>query len=61
MQKVNPGQRKSQHWSTEKSTINTGQSQRSTLRLTWHCADVAVACLGLTWHPGGVTHGREEV
>jgi hypothetical protein len=44
---------KSQLWSTEKSTVNAksqlnatvnaGQSQRSTLGLTWHCADVAVA------------------
>jgi hypothetical protein len=50
-QKVNSGQRKSQRlvnaksqlWSTEKSTVNSGQSQRSTLGLTWHCADVAVA------------------
>ena len=50
---------KSQLWS--KSTVNAGQSQRSTLGLTWHCADVAIACLGLTWRPGGVTRGREEI
>ena len=48
-------------WSTQKSTPGQRKSQRSTLGLTWHCADVAVACLGLTWRPGGVTRGREEV
>ena len=50
-QKVNSGQRISQRlvnakiqlWSMEKLTVNAGQSQRSMLGLTWHCADVAVA------------------
>jgi hypothetical protein len=54
------GQRKKSTLVNGKSTVNAGQSQRSTLGLTWHCADVAVACLGLTWRPGGVTRGREE-
>ena len=67
--KVNSGQRKSQRvvnakvnsGQRKKSTVNAGQSQQSTLGLTWHCADVAVTCLGLTWRLGGVTRGREEV
>ena len=64
-QKVNSGQRKSQRkktqlWSTEKSTVNASQSQWSTLGLTWHCADVAVACLGLTWIRADVASWRRD-
>jgi hypothetical protein len=62
---------KSQLWSTKKST--PGQRKKSTLvnekvngqrwsKSTVNArADVAVACLGLTWRPGGVTRGREKV
>jgi hypothetical protein len=56
-------------WSTEKSnagqpeksTLVQQKSQRSTLGQMWHYADATVTCLGQTWHPGGVTRGREEV
>ena len=79
MQKVNSekvnttsqSQRKSQFWSTEKSTH--GQRKKSTLvngkvngqrwskSIVNAMADVAVTCLWLTWRPEGVTRGREEV
>jgi hypothetical protein len=59
LQKVNSaGQSQRKKSTLVNGKVNGQRWSKSTVNAR---ADVAVACLGLTWRPGGVTRGREEV